>query len=560
MRFGLRRFALSLFLPMCLPASAVEVTGSVRSADGTPLAGAMVTATRADNLFAETIYAGADGGYLLDTSQTGKVTLRFRSPGYIDRTMPITLAGDLRLDVTLTLQTDPQALSDSLPASAHFTRIKIADPKERAWFQVECLTCHQLGNAYTRTARPAQRWREIMPRMLGFYGVTDAQWHERYARVLELAFDGRPHVVLQTHAVSLDALPAKIRQWKLPAGLIAHDVEYRPKDGRFYTVDQGLDKYFITDPRTNETETWDIPNDGMIQGGKFLALMGWRQPLGLTVPRAPHSVVLGPNGNLYSTDSVSAQIGEFNPDTRTYVGHDIGGKALYPHTLRFDGRGRVWFTISFSNQVGVLDTRDDTMRVIDLPPDTDRPQMPARAPYGIDINPVDGSAWYSSMFANRIGRVDPETFAVESLTPPVIGPRRMRFAQDGTLWIPDYGQGRLVKLDTKTRKYTVYPIPVLSPGEVEAPYAVGVHPHTQEVWITANMSDRMFRFLPKEERFVIYPLPTRGIFLRDFIFTPDGMVCAPSSPMPAPLTVEGGMQELLCLDPGGNLPLPQPAG
>jgi hypothetical protein len=88
---------------------------------------------------------------------------------------------------------------------------------------------------------------------------------------------------------------------------------------------------------------------------------------------------------------------------------------------------------------------------------------------------------------------------------------------------------------------------------------VGVHPVTHEVWITANMSDRMFRFLPKEERFIAYPLPTRGIYLRDIIFTPQGMVCSGSSPIPAPLVVEGGMQEILCLDPIGNLPLPRPA-
>jgi hypothetical protein len=73
------------------------------------------------------------------------------------------------------------------------------------------------------------------------------------------------------------------------------------------------------------------------------------------------------------------------------------------------------------------------------------------------------------------------------------------------------------------------------------------------------MSDRMFRIQPREKRFVAYPLPTRGIYLRDIVFTPEGLVCSASSPMPAPLTVEGGMQEILCLDPVGNLPLPSAA-
>jgi streptogramin lyase len=287
--------------------------------------------------------------------------------------------------------------------------------------------------------------------------------------------------------------------------------------------------------------------------------MGNANPVGLSVPRGPHSLQEGPDGHFYTTDTVSGQIGEFDPKTRTYVGHDIGGNALYPHTLRFDRKGRVWFTLSFSNQVGMFDTNTKTMRVIELPPDTDRDYMPARVPYGIDVHPLDGSIWYSSLMANRIGRIDGETFAVQSFKPPTVGPRRMRFAADGTLWIPDFGLGRLVRLDTKTMQYEAYDIPPLAPGELEAPYALGVHPQTQEIWITANMGDRMFRFLPREKRFIAYPLPTRGIYLRDIVFTPEGLVCSASSPIPAPLTVEGGMQEILCLDPVGDLPLPRPA-
>jgi hypothetical protein len=33
------------------------------------------------------------------------------------------------------------------------------------------------------------------------------------------------------------------------------------------------------------------------------------------------------------------------------------------------------------------------------------------------------------------------------------------------------------------------------------------------------------------------------------IFTPDGKVCAASSMAAAPLAVEGGMEEVICIDP-----------
>jgi streptogramin lyase len=278
--------------------------------------------------------------------------------------------------------------------------------------------------------------------------------------------------------------------------------------------------------------------------------MGDPNPFGLAVSRGPHSLQEGPDGKFYTTDTVSGQIGVFDPATRTFEGHDIGGKAMYPHTLRFDATGRVWFTIAVSNQVGRFDPATGEMVRIDLPQTSDRPALPVYMPYGIDIHPIDGSVWYSSLLANRIGRIDPDSLTVEEFKPPLIGPRRMRFDKTGTLWIPAYGDSKLVRLDTGTMKYTSYPLPTLSPEESETPYALGIHPQTQEVWITANMSDRVFRFIPAEERFISYPLPTRGIFLRDMIFTPDGKVCSSSSMAAAPLAVEGGMEEVICIDPG----------
>ena len=540
-------------------AAASELTGTVKSADGQPLVGALITLTHADGLYLESVYSDRAGRYTLSTMQTGRASLRARQAEFADVTGAVDLARNVKQDFTLSPLTSARARSDQLTASAHLARLDFGRPADRQWFQVECLTCHQLGNAFTRMPRSFERWQEILARMLGFYGVTDQAWIDRYARLLQQTYDGSPVATRQTHVVTPDVLPARIYQWKLPEGMIAHDVELHTRDGKFYTVDQGTDRIFITDPIATTTETYVIPDGGLPQGGRFFELTGNRTPLGLTVPRGPHSLQEGPNGHFYTTDTVSAQIGEFDPEKRTYVGHDIGGNALYPHTLRFDSRGRVWFTISFSNQVGVLDTRNGEMKVIDLPTDTDREHMPARVPYGIDVNPIDGSVWYSSLMANRIGRIDPETLEVKAFTPPTVGPRRMRFAKDGTLWIPDFGQGRLVRLDTKRMEYETFVIPPLSADEVEAPYALAVHPQTGDIWITANMSDRMFRFLPDEERFVAYPLPTQGIYLRDVIFTPEGMVCSASSPMPAPLTVEGGMQEILCLDPKGDLPLPRPA-
>jgi streptogramin lyase len=102
--------------------------------------------------------------------------------------------------------------------------------------------------------------------------------------------------------------------------------------------------------------------------------------------------------------------------------------------------------------------------------------------------------------------------------------------------------------------YKTYSIPTLAPNETEAPYALAVEPKTQNVWITVNMSDRMFRFEPTTEQWTAYPLPTRGLFTRDVVFAADGMVCGSSNPwgLPQKDIVEGDMDSLICLQPEGN--------
>ncbi len=539
--------ACTAVIPFTTSASAIE--GIVYNHQEQPVAGALLTLSSADGLYAESVYSDEKGQFRLITKGTDATQLRVRKLNFADSITSIDLANDSQLKIKLRGLKTPLEIANNLTASAHFTRVKFDDPVAAGFFRIECLTCHQLGNAYTRMPRSKDRWIQIVDRMLGFYGVKDETRSQRYADILFDAFDGSAVDIEQKQLIDPMIFTARITQWKLPQGVIAHDVEYHPADGKFYTVDQGRDQIYITDPVSNLTESFQIPDGGIPIGGKFLRVLDNPNPFGLAVSRGPHSLQEGPDGKFYTTDTVSGQIGVFDPETRIYVGHDIGGKAMYPHTLRFDSHGRVWFTLGVSNQVGRFDPATDEMILIDLPTTSDRPEFPVFMPYGIDVHPIDGSIWYSRLMANRIGRINPDSLEVEEFQPPLIGPRRMRFAKDGTLWIPAYGDGTLVKLNTKTMEYKKYPIPTLSPDEVETPYALAVHPQTQEVWITANMSDRIFRFLPDEERFIAYPLPTRGIFLRDLIFTPDGSVCAASSMAAAPVAVEGGMEEVICIDP-----------
>ena len=93
----------------------------------------------------------------------------------------------------------------------------------------------------------------------------------------------------------------------------------------------------------------------------------------------------------------------------------------------------------------------------------------------------------------------------------------------------------------------VYTMPEFARGYRPAPYALGVHPETQEIWVNENMTDRIYRFLPEEERWIVYPVPLRGTYTRDMTFTAEGHVCTSNNPLP-PAALEGGVLELICID------------
>ena len=163
--------------------------------------------------------------------------------------------------------------------------------------------------------------------------------------------------------------------------------------------------------------------------------------------------------------------------------------------------------------------------------------------------PVDDRMWYGRLFADKIGTVDPDTLEVTEYDTPIKGPRRMRFDQDGILWVSGFSEGQLARVDvSKGFDATVYDMPEFAEGYRPAPYALGVHPLTQDIWLNENMTDRIFRFIPSEERWVVYPVPLSGTYTRDMTFTPDGQVCLSNNPIPPP-ALEGSVLEIICLDP-----------
>ncbi|MGJ8686464.1 MAG: Vgb family protein, partial [Spongiibacteraceae bacterium] len=404
------------------------------------------------------------------------------------------------------------------------------------------------------------------------------------AGTLAAGFTPEPVKAVQTYTVSPELPRAKVEEWLVGDGLsFIHDAAVG-MDDNLYGADEGHDVIWFLDRKTHEIQKFPEPDIDLPRGG---VLAGIPLPIGVfSGKHGPHSLAQSSDGRFWITNALSSSLASFDPVTKKYKVYELGHSHLYPHTVRVDENDVVWFTVVLSNEVVRFDPKTEEFTIIQLPhngfwrwltdnlmplvvkmagwfPDNDlqnrlSPHKWASLgrqifnfPYGIDVNPVDGSIWYAKLYLNKIGRIDPVTHEVTEFDTPLKGPRRPRFDENGVLWIPAFDDSALMRYDTSSGEFKSFKLPLLADNEYEVPYALNVHPQTGDIWITSNMSDRWFRFLPKSERFITYPSPTRVTWLRDWEFTSDGQVCSSQSNLPS-YAIEDGVPSFICVDPEGG--------
>lgn len=574
---------LILAMPV-LASQAASIQGHISTRAGINVTGALVSILSADTNRQYTVYSAVDGRYQIEVPYTGTVTLRIRTTLYNDVSRKMVLGKNTAqtVDVTLAALKNSQAQSDSLTASAHAATLQFSNDEIKTAFISQCNYCHQIGNSLTRNPRSHESWSNTVDRMMGYMALLSDKEKEGVTHTLSTSFQGKPIKNIQSYEFSQRMASAVVEEWFFGDGLaFPHDAEIG-SDGLFYAVDEGHDLVWQIHPDTGRVIKYPLPEiAGIPKGGKFSAL---QLPIGVyNGKHGPHSMVEDDQGNFWITNALSSYISSFNIHTKKFKMYEIPGTALYPHTIRRDAKGIIWFTLAVSNQVGRFDPKTEQFTIIELPsngftrwlaeastpwalkffefwPEQNHPlaispqrwekhgRDVANLPYGIDINPLDGSIWYAKLLANKLGRIDPITLEVEEIDVPLSGPRRPRFSKEGILWIPIFDHGAIMRFDPATREFKTYKMPTLAPGEWEAPYALNVHPSSGEVWITANTSDRLFSFDPTTEQFTAYPLPTRVTWMRDIVFSEDGKVCNSSSNLPA-YAIETGRPSIICLDP-----------
>ena len=542
-----------LFLSYCHVTLAGTLSGIVKDNNDQILEGVMIRLSDPVSGMSESVFSNSTGEFTLTTGLQGKLNVRLRTPYHKDLRANVDLSKKavLKKDFLMERMTDETEISNSLPAAYHFGSLNFETGEDavfsRYQFQRDCLSCHQLGNSITRFPRSPEHWEISIERMHNYVRSNfDEELRERRSHILSEGFNGEPLKVRPKFPVDDSLSQVKIYEYRMEKGIIPHDAIYNANDGLIYTVDQGASHMAITDLTSGKTEYFSQKD------GDFWLPFWKSSTMKWPFERyGPHSLDLGPDQKYYTTNSFQNSIGVFNTKTREWEPSIFAGlRAIYPHTVRIDKQGIVWFTVAGGERVGRIDPVSKKSTLIKLPYVESGGLAGGTQPYGIDINPADGSIWYSRLFGDKIGRIDPVTLEVLEFDSPVRGPRRLRFnQQDGTLWLTGYSEGELARITTNANGFDskVYPLPEFAKGFPPAPYALGVHPQTGDVWVNENMTDRIFRFIPEQERFIAYPVPLTGTYTRDFTFTEDGKACTSNNPLPM-AALEGGIGELICIE------------
>ncbi|MEX2016252.1 MAG: carboxypeptidase regulatory-like domain-containing protein [Candidatus Hydrogenedentales bacterium] len=514
------------------PAPAEVLKGTVKDADGKGLRGVMITALDSDAEKSVTIFTQPDGSYELAGLPTGEYEIRARLIGMNDAYEEVEVASGKSVDFTLDAA-DEEELEFQRPAHNLFSLLKWDDEADRLNFKMMCMYCHQVGTLGFRTPEEPVDWETMVRRMQGFGGLYEHTQETLVQRLLETYSEEAqaewPDFV-PPDAPAGKSLMARITEWD--AGreddAMIHDLELGADDKIIYTVDMVNDAVVEVNTETGERTVVPVP------GGKDPSISG-------NPRKGPHSIERDADGNMWITLALSGEMAHYNVKTKEFTivssNEAPRPRGAYPHTLRIDQKGVVWYTDAGMNAVFSLDPNDGNkvkqyqLLKADQAVGGGRGESGGITPYGVSIAP-DGMVWYTKLNGNRLGRIDPnaEDGDIKEWEPPFVGPRRHEVAPDGKVWVPGFANGVFASFDPETETWSkLYQMPE---GMDEIPYALSVHPETGDVWICGTGSDTLVRFIPETEEMITYQMPSRVTYTREIEFAKDGSVWTCNSNYP----------------------------
>jgi virginiamycin B lyase len=479
------------------------IRGTVKGVDAAPFQGAFVEARNIETKITAIVLSDSRGHYQIENLPAGNYRVEIRARGY---------RGDPRNDVILAA--DQNASFDFLLQNGmvHWNEIsqyqasQLWPPaKGKDLIFSNCNICHQFQSRMASVVRDEDGWKDrvaYMREAMHFSIFMGRHFSDKdaddVASYLTSLFG--PDSVLPKSPADLPKYKDTVRPYSSQAMNIVY-VEYDmpgpsrmpfsaapDKNGYLWIPDFGVaNKITRLDPKTGEMQDYPVPNIGTA---------------------GVHSAVPAPDGSVWLAEQGTNKLGRWDPSTKKiteYQDEYLAGKegtedGGSKHTVRIEPSGVVWAS------GGMLSRFDpETGKFMHFAKDDG---------YVYDVKlDKNNDLWFTSPFANKIGRVDRKTLKVTQWIVPTAGahPRRMEVGPDGMIYAGEYGGGKIAQFNPKTEKFKEFPLP----GPDPSPYALGFDADGY-LWYDSHNMDLIGRFDPKTGEVVEFPFPHNELAMREF--------------------------------------------
>ena len=151
----------------------------------------------------------------------------------------------------------------------------------------------------------------------------------------------------------------------------------------------------------------------------------------------PYTIVTGPDGNLWFTESDRGSIGRITP-TGTNTEFDLPYADSGPYGITLGADGNLWFTERFANLIGKI-TPQGVITEYYVP--TENAQ-----PWDITAMP-DGSFWFTEENVDQVGMIDHLGNVMEVPTGQGQLPTNITTGPDGNVWFTEELGNNIVRFD-----------------------------------------------------------------------------------------------------------------
>ena len=459
---SLAQFPLSTAFADDRPPAAL--TGQVTSEAEGAMEGVVVTAHKDGSIVSVSVTTDAHGRYAFPESKLvpGGYKITIRAVGY-EISVPTTADVVAEKTVTADIKLKKTRNLASQLSNAEWM-MSIPGTEEQKAMLLDCTGCHTLERI-VRSTHDADEWTQVITRMKGYAFVSTPL---KPQRMLDETRAGKPEDYRKMAEYLATINLSAVSKWDYPLKTLP-----RPSGRATRAI---VTEYDVRRPTTQ-----------------------------------PHDVLLDKNGNVWYSDFGELFISKFDPKTLELTEYPTKefkpGAPVGNLSLEFDYEGKLWFDTMHQGAIGNIDPKTGEIKYYPLPPEWNDNRVQLNF-VGLRHD-VDGKVWTKSVGTVDVFRLDLASGKWERFHPTDFLPPGHRYSiyqlisdSKNNVWMAEFEDGYLGKIDAKTLKVTWFPLP--SPHGRARRMEID---DQDRILVTEYRANKVALFDTKTEQFTEYDLP-----------------------------------------------------